>query len=134
MGRQITVTGIIHPLGWGCGFACDSTPTYDNPIIPADGGYEPGQGPMNYMGIFNSLDDITFTPSPGDMVQIPDGKGRLIEYVWTGTKWDDIGELILVEGDGIEIDENKISVKVMEDTGVVNTNDGIGLAWSEFKS
>lgn len=136
MKKEITVTGIFHPLGWGCGFACDSYPTYWNPIIPAEDpccppGYE---GTMTYMGIFPSLDAITFTPQKGDMVQIPDGNGKLIEYVWTGSAWDEIGEQVLVEGDGIDIDNNKISVKVMEDTGIVNTAEGVGLQWSGFET
>lgn len=139
MSEGITVTGIFHPLGWGCGFACDSTPTYDNPIIPSGGGGGGGGGDipvdvMNYRGIFDSLDSLTFTPELGDVVQIPDGKGHLVEYIYNGKEWDVIGEQVLIEGKGIDIDENTISVKVMEGTGITSTNEGVGLVWGEFNS
>lgn len=142
MKKEITVTGIFHPLGWGCGFACDSYPTYWNPIIPAEcpcpgGGGGGGDIPvdvMNYRGVFESLDSITFTPEYGDVVQIPDKKGHLVEYIYTGKEWDVFGEQLLLEGNGIDIDENTISVRVMDDTGVVNTPEGVGLQWSGFET
>jgi len=134
----ITITGIFHPLGWGCGFACDSDPSIYNPIIPKDGcchcsdGSDDGDS-MKYHGIVNSLSEISFIPKNGDIVQVLDGSGNLIEYIYTDNGWDPIGETPLVQGKGININNNTISVKVKDNNSLVVDNDGIGLTWNVYQ-
>ena len=87
---------------------------------------------MRYHGIVKSLDDITFTPRNGDIVQVADGSGNLIEYIYTDHGWDAMGEVPLLEGYGIDIKDNTISVKIQDDTSITRDEEGVGTVWGEW--